>query len=73
MGIKLKEITYMTREEAEDNYRIKWEKQIKKDMADNSALRARQRPIRPLGASQEEVRHNRFTSTLCLWLSNSKT
>ncbi len=43
----------MTREEAEDNYRIKWEKQIKKDMADNSALRARQRPIRPLGASQE--------------------
>ena len=42
----------MTREEAEDNYRIKWEKQIKKDMADNSALRARQRPIRPLGASQ---------------------
>jgi|TARA_B100001094_G_C17588702_1_gene510896 hypothetical protein len=53
MGIKLKEITYMTREEAEDNYRIKWEKQIKKDMADNSALRARQRPIRPLGASQE--------------------
>jgi hypothetical protein len=43
----------MTREEAEDNYRIKWEKQIKKDMADNSALRARQRPMKNVGKSKE--------------------
>ena len=43
----------MTREEAEDNYRIRWEKQIKKDMADKAALRARHGPTGPLGASQE--------------------
>ena len=52
MGIKLKEITYMTREDFEDAYRIAWIEQTKKDKADNSALRVRQKPIRPVGASK---------------------
>lgn len=42
----------MTREQFEDAYRIKWEKQVKLDKEANTILKERQRPSKHAGLSK---------------------